>query len=53
MRCPAMPYSGFLASRFEKIFLDEPLRKYLYENNITAENYLSQQESLKALFPDE
>ena len=48
-----MPYSGFLASRFEKIFLDEPLRKYLYENNITAENYLSHQESLKALFPDE
>ncbi len=39
--------------RFSQIILDEPLRKFLYENAITPNNYTGHREELRALFPDE
>ena len=48
-----MTYTEKAGSRFDQIFIDEPLRKFLYENEITLDNYLSHQEELKKLFPDE
>ncbi|MBQ3373906.1 MAG: helix-turn-helix domain-containing protein [Oscillospiraceae bacterium] len=48
-----MTYTEKSGSRFEQIFIDEPLRKFLYENEITLDNYLSHQDELKKLFPDE
>ena len=48
-----MTYAEKNGSRFDQIFIDEPLRKFLYENEITLDNYLSHQEELKKLFPDE
>ena len=48
-----MTYTEKVGSRFDQIFIDEPLRKFLYENEITLDNYLSHQEELKNLFPDE
>ena len=40
-------------SRFTRIFIDEPLRKFLYENEITLDNYQQHTSELKKLFPDE
>ena len=48
-----MMFNEKTSSRFEQIFIDEPLRKFLYENEITLDNYLSHQDELKKLFPDE
>ena len=39
--------------RFDQIMLDEPVRKYLYEHNITLDNYLAHEAELMLLFPDE
>ena len=39
--------------RYDRILLDEPLRKYLYEHHITPENYRQSEGELRALFPDE
>ena len=39
--------------RFSQIILDEPLRKFLYENAITPENYADHKAQLRALFPDD
>ena len=40
-------------SRFAQIFIDEPLRKFLYENEITSDNYQQHETALRKLFPDE
>ena len=40
-------------SRFARIMIDEPLRKYLYENEITLDNYRQHESELKKRFPDE
>lgn len=39
--------------RFTQIIVDEPLRKYLYENAITPANYTEHETALRGLFPDE
>ena len=39
--------------RFERITREESLRKYIYENGITLDNYREHKEKLVPLFPDE
>ena len=36
---------------YERVLTDEPLRKYLYEHHITADNYPRHEAELRGLFP--
>ena len=48
-----MASKEFAGKRFDRVFLDEPVRKVLYEKNITLSNYSEHEKELREIFPCE